>query len=221
MDKFYESEKFSYQLYHYIATGFRSIENYQGKHVLEIGSGRGGGLAFIVQYLKPVSALGIDFSRQQINFCKKNYKIEGLNYSWGDAENLPLKSESVDYIICIESSHCFGNFRTNLSEVKRVLKKGGHYFLADFLSATDRVEYEESFENLFTLVEKKDISENVLASLRIDSKRKIELINKAPYWLRRGLKRFAGIEGSTIYNQMEAGDTVYMAYHFINNSDND
>ena len=216
LDREFEDERFNYQLYHYVCTGFKSIEDYEGKHVAEIGSGRGGGLSFILKYLRPKSALGIDFSRQHFNFCKKHYDCKNLNFSWGDAENLPIKSESIDYVVCIDASHCFGNLKACLSEIDRILKKGGRFFLADFVSTADRDEYEDNFDGFLRLVEKKDISENVLMSLRLDTRRKVELIERVvPLMLRRGMKRFAAIEGSTLYNQIEAGDAVYIAYHFV------
>lgn len=210
-----ENERFSFQLYYYICTGFKSIENYEGKHVVEIGCGRGGGLMFILKHLKPKSALGIDYSRRNLDFCKKNYNDKDLSFSWGDSENLPIKSGSIDYVICIDSSHCFGNLKVSFSEIERILKKNGHFFLSDFIGTADRDDYEDNFEGFLRLVEKKDISENVLISLRLDTKRKVDLIEKhAPFGLQRGLKRFAVVEGSVLYNQLEAGDTLYMAYHF-------
>lgn len=218
IDKDYEFEQFSYQLYYYVCTGFEKILNYNGKHVLEIGSGRGGGLDFIMKTMKPVSGIGLDYSIQNINFCKRIYQTEGLTFTLGDAEVLPMKNESVDYILCIESSHCFGSFKVFLNEVKRVLKPKGHFFLADFLANGDRSEYEESFHGFLELVDQKNMTEKVLIALRLDSKRREDLIQKkAPFVLRKLLRRFAGIQGSAIYDQLEAGDTVYTGYHFIKN----
>jgi cyclopropane fatty-acyl-phospholipid synthase-like methyltransferase len=57
-----EAERFSYQLYHLVASGFKTLNNLAGLHVLEVGSGRGGGLCYVFRYLKPASAFGVDYS---------------------------------------------------------------------------------------------------------------------------------------------------------------
>ena len=218
LDKKFEVERFSYQLYDFVCTGFNTISNYAGKNVLEIGCGRGGGLGYIMKKFNPSSALGIDYSITNTNFCKRNYSMPGLTFSWGDGEKLPIKNESVDIVICIETSHCFGNLRLVLSEVQRILKKDGSFFLADFVCAVDLNDYEENFNGFISLKEKKDISENVLAALRLDSERRAETIDKkASFMFKKILKRFAAIQGSVVYNQLEAGDTLYMGYHFTNN----
>jgi cyclopropane fatty-acyl-phospholipid synthase-like methyltransferase len=38
----------------------------QGKSILDIASGRGGGLAFLAKYFYPKNAVGVDISYQQV-----------------------------------------------------------------------------------------------------------------------------------------------------------
>jgi cyclopropane fatty-acyl-phospholipid synthase-like methyltransferase len=45
----------------------------QGKTLVEIGCGRGGGLNYVVQELKPEKTFGIDISEANIQFCKKTF----------------------------------------------------------------------------------------------------------------------------------------------------
>lgn len=103
--------------------------------VLEVGSGRGGGLSYIVRYLNPSMAIGVDFSSQQIAFCQRNYNSTNIRFVEGDAAELPVEDESVDAVINVESSHCYPNFKGFIGEVARVLKPGGHFFYTDFLSS--------------------------------------------------------------------------------------
>ena len=42
-----EEERFQYQLYHFTATQMNEMVNCQGKSVLEVGCGRGGGLNYV------------------------------------------------------------------------------------------------------------------------------------------------------------------------------
>ena len=61
-----ESDRYSIQLYHYVA-GAINLEN---KAITEIGCGRGGGLVHIVKNFSPASARGIDLDNQAL---LKNY----------------------------------------------------------------------------------------------------------------------------------------------------
>lgn len=208
-----ENERFAYQLYEFLFTGFIEIK---GKNVLvDVGCGRGAGLKFLHVKHQIDKSIGLDFSSKNVQFCKKYNSLSGIQFVLADAEKMPLEDCSVDIVICVESSHCFGNFKGVLGEIERILKPKGVFLLADFVGNADKEEYEENFKNFLKLESRKDVSENVLTALKLDTARRVELIEKrAPFLLQRLMMRVAGIEGSTIYNQLEAGDTIYVAYHF-------
>lgn len=212
-----ETERYPYQLYHYVSTGLKKFPNLSNLTVVDIGCGRGGGLAYVAKYLKPANTIGIDYSKPQIDFCNKNYNFPNLSFVCADAEKLLMRNEVADIVISVESCHCFGNLRAFVSEVDRILKPGGHFFVADYLPISDVPEFEESLNSSsLEQQEKQDITENVLISLKFDSCRRKDWIERlTPFYMHRVLKRFSGIEGSNIYNQMEAGDWVYVAYHYI------
>lgn len=214
-----ENERFSYQLYHYLATGFKKNANLQGLAIVEVGSGRGGGLGYVVKNLKPDKALGVDYSKQQVEFCKKTYLLPNIAFVWGDAENLPIESGSVNMVINVESSHCYGNFDKFIREVARILKDNGTFMITDFITTGNVPIFEETLKKYLEIAEKKDITENVLLSLRFDSKRRMDLIvNRTPRFLRGILKRFSGAEGSNIYQDLEARRSVYLAYKLTKKS---
>ena len=58
--------------------------------------------------------------------------MPGLDFVHGDAENLPFPDESFDAVINVEASHIYPHFDRFLSEVKRVLRPGGHFLHVDF-----------------------------------------------------------------------------------------
>lgn len=208
-----ESERFSYQLYHFMATGFKKFTNLNTLDIVEVGSGRGGGLAYIVRNLKPNSALGVDYSFQQVEFCKKAYSYENINFVEGDAENLPINDSSVDLVINVESAHCYGNFAKFIKQVARILKPGGIFMITDFMLAEEVSSIEKILNENLELVEKKDITENVIVSLQKDSQRRMDLIaNRTPLVCRKLLKRFSGCEGSNIYQQLSSKQSLYLAY---------
>lgn len=56
---------------------------------MEVGCGRGGGLRYVTEYLKPENCIGVDYSENQVEFCKATYKeLSNLTFYHGDAENL-------------------------------------------------------------------------------------------------------------------------------------
>src|SRR2546427_8923559 len=122
-----QANRYCIQLYHHVAAAI----DLSGKDVVEVGSGRGGGASYIARYLRPRSMKGIDFSKKAIEFCRKYYAVDGLSFLQGDAENLPLADISVDVIINLESSHCYGSLTKFLSEVYRVLRPDGHFLFSD------------------------------------------------------------------------------------------
>jgi hypothetical protein len=53
-----EAERYPIALYRHVAT----LAPIEGRDVLEIGSGRGGGASYVARYLKPSRMVGIDLS---------------------------------------------------------------------------------------------------------------------------------------------------------------
>lgn len=172
-----ETERFSYQLYHIVATGFKHKTSLANLDVLEVGSGRGGGLIYILRYLNPASVTGVDYSQTQVDFCRRNYNYEGLRFIAGDAENLPIEDAKMDVVINVESSHCYGNMHKFVSEVDRVLKPEGMLLFTDFRSTSEVPDLEKALTSATLVIEeKKDITDHVLRALSLDSKRRLNLI---------------------------------------------
>ena len=92
-----------------------SISHLHNKTILEIGSGRGGGLSYLTRIGKPDRALGVDFSKTQVDFCNQVHReIENLEFIEGDATRIQalfprVETESFDYVLNVESSHCYPN----------------------------------------------------------------------------------------------------------------
>ena len=125
-----EPNRYSIQLYHQTAT--QDGVDLAGKKVLECSSGHGGGASYLSRTLKPASYTGLDFNAAGVEFCNERHKVPGLDFVHGDAENLPFPDESFDAVINVEASHIYPHFDRFLSEVKRVLRPGGHFLHVDF-----------------------------------------------------------------------------------------
>src|SRR5207302_191357 len=114
---------------------------------------------------------------------------------------LPFEDESVDAILNVESSHCYGSLPAFFGEVCRVLKPGGVFLYAD-LHASENLEDWRArlLRSGMQLGAETDITSNVLAALDLDHNRKSELIRRLiPGPLLDSFGDFAGLRGSTIY----------------------
>lgn len=205
-----ERNRYCIQLYHRVASAI----DLKVKTIVEVGCGRGGGSSFVFRYLQPKQMTSIDFSRKAIRFCQAQHKHPGLTFERGDAENLPLKDASCDAVLNVESSHCYGSMPKFLSEVARVLKPGGHFLFADFRVPEDAQKLTSLFSAAgLRVIEHENITPGVLHALTLDSRRKLEQLEKhAPKRWLKTLKRFAAIEGSDVYSHFENGTFIYDRY---------
>ncbi len=144
-----EYERFPLQMYMTAASCQGAFTSWADKTVVEVGSGRGGGLEYIHRTMKPSSSYGVDYSDNQVEFCKQSYgEIEGLAYAQGDSEKLDqvkmLEGVKADLIFNVESSHCYGNFDAFVAQVSKMLKQGGQFSMTDFRADTDLPAFETS-----------------------------------------------------------------------------
>ena len=115
--------------------------------MLECSSGHGGGASYLTRTLKPASYTGLDFNADGVAFCKKRHKLPGLDFVQGDAKNLPFPDESFDAVINVEASHIYPDFDRFVSEVKRVLRPGGHFLYVDFRNRDNFRAWESDLAN--------------------------------------------------------------------------
>lgn len=205
-----EPNRSAIQLYHHVASAVPLKE----RVILEVGCGRGGGASYVKRYLGPKRMTGIDFSAKAIRFCQASHQVDGLSFMQGDAESLPVADASWDAVLNVESSHCYGSMPAFVDQVQRVLRPGGHFLFADLRLAKD---LDRLHQNLLagglTLLEREDITPNVLAALHQDSERKLALIERSvPKRLLPAFRQFAAIDGSETYEAFRTGTMVYVRY---------
>jgi SAM-dependent methyltransferase len=203
-------DRYSVDLYRHVVGAVDA----RGMNLLEIGSGRGAGLAYLATALQAASAVGLDYAESAVRLGAARYANDRVSFVTGDAERLPFPDRQFDVIVNIESSHCYGSVRDFLDGVRRVLRSGGHFLFADFRDAEDLVGLERELgrSGLKTL-EREDVTQNVLAALDADGPRRLRLIaSMAPAYLRSSLVEFAGIPGSRIYRAFASGRTHYVRF---------
>jgi len=205
-----EPNRYSIQLYHHLAAEV----DLKGKSLLEVGSGRGGGLSYIAKTFQLKTALGVDLNERAAKFCNDFYKIDGLSFQQGNAQALAMKDESFDVVLNVESSHRYPDFNAFLGEVSRILEPGGHFLFTDFRYDWEMPELKADLEKLgFEKVFEKTITPNVVKSLALDDERRKVLIRKlAPKVLHPIALNFAGTVGSETFDWFSSGKYEYFSY---------
>ncbi len=206
-----EPERYCIQLYHRVAQAAGPIE---GKDVLEVGSGRGGGASYVHRYLKPRKVVAADFSRAAVDLANRRLGGDGLTYVEGDAEDLPFEADSFDVVLNVESSHCYPSRPRFFAEVRRVLRPGGVLSLVDIFLDDELAAMPGQLAGAGLAVESvDDISAGVVEGLRLDGPHREAMIaGNAPKALAPVVKSFAGLEGTDVYNSLRSGRLKYVLF---------
>jgi ubiquinone/menaquinone biosynthesis C-methylase UbiE len=210
LDREDEANRYCIQLYQHLTTGV----DLNGRDVLEVGCGRGGGTSFVARYLKPASMTGIDIAERAIGFCNRHYHTTGLTFARGDAVALDYGRGSFDAAINVESSHYYRSMPRFLTEVHRVLKPDGWFLFADFRKRAEMpVLRRQLVEAGFEVVQETNITGNILRALEADNERKLALIHKrVPWLLRKTFKEFAATTGSATYESFSEARWEYSSF---------
>lgn len=169
--------EFAANLYTKVATQI----DLTGLDVLEVGSGRGGGAALVAAAFGPKSLVGLDYSPNNVAFCRRVHEGPGLSFQQGDAEQLPFDDNSFDAVLNVESAHCYPHVDAFFAEVGRVLKPGGHLLFADewWAGQEDQLRAQLTGAGL-TLVSEEDMTAGIIRALRFLENKADDLLNAMP-----------------------------------------
>ena len=112
----------------------RKLKIKNGTKVLDVACGTGD-ICFEILKHHSVSVIGLDLSSNMINLAnqKAEKKNQGnLTFLQGDAENLSLDTNSIDYLTISYGFRNISNYEMALSEFYRVLKPGGILGILEF-----------------------------------------------------------------------------------------
>ncbi|MBI9042855.1 MAG: class I SAM-dependent methyltransferase [Anaerolineaceae bacterium] len=206
-----ENDRYCIQLYHHLA-GEVDLE---GKDILEIGSGRGGGASFIARYLNPKSMTGLELANNAVKFCNDHYDVPNLKFVHGDAESPQFDDNSFDVIINVESSHCYKSMSAFLNSVSRLLRPGGFFLFTDFRDIETLETMRQRLQSMgLSIIKEEDINANILKAIDLDNDRKEAMIRaKVPRYLQNLYREFAATKGTrTAYADFCNRDKVYKSY---------
>jgi ubiquinone/menaquinone biosynthesis C-methylase UbiE len=183
-----------------------------GCDVLEVSCGRGGGASFVTRTFEPQRYVGVDLSEENIRLARSRAARGGLTFEIGNAEQLDVPDAAFDVVINIEASHLYDDRGRFFNEVLRVLRPGGYFCYTDGCWADDDCS-EELLDLGFELLERLEITSNVLHALRKDSMRRAKLFDAMKdRELREEYKHWGGVVGYRAYNRFEAGQTRYFSH---------
>ena len=203
-----ESERFALQMYHRVA-GEALLE---GRQVLEIGCGRGGGARYLLRAFGPERLTAVDFAPALVRFCQSGPSDPRLEFRVGNAMDLDLPDEGFDAVVNVESSHCYPDQQAFIREVYRVLRPGGTFHYADDFARRSWNRRRRELRQLgFEILEEEDITAGVLESMRADAERRRQMVKElAPPLFREVAGHWSGLPGSEPYERLESGINRYV-----------
>jgi len=112
-----------YYTYEHLHRYYVAMDFVQDKHVLDIASGEGYGVALMAKTAKRV--VGVDVAKEAITHAQKAYQQENVEFIQGDIRSLDFPDNSFDVITCFETIEHIVEHDKAISELKRVLKPKG------------------------------------------------------------------------------------------------
>lgn len=113
----------------------KKLTKHQPKIILDVATGTGD---FAIEALKlnPEKVIGVDISEGMLEHGRKKLEKKGLSdrieLLYGDSENLPFDDNKFEAIIAAFGVRNFENLEAGLTEMHRVMKKGGKVVILEF-----------------------------------------------------------------------------------------
>ncbi len=132
----------------------RKLREFRPKTVLDIATGTGD-FAIAATKIEEAGIIGIDISEGMLKVAEKKIVKKGLadriGFQKADSENLPFDNDSFDAAIVGFGVRNFENLEKGLSEIKRVLKPGGVFFVLEF-SKPKNTPFKQLYKFYFTKI---------------------------------------------------------------------
>jgi len=155
------------------------------RRLLDIGCGNGLQTLYLHEAHGPLLVRGIDLNPMHIGMARAELArrgLAGVEFEVDDAQRLASVADaSFDAVLCVESSHHYPDKTAFLTQLRRVLRPGGRFVIADLVQRSDRApsglerrlalnhwhprRYRETAARLgMPLVEESDITDGILAA---------------------------------------------------------
>ncbi|ABK70254.1 SAM-dependent methlyltransferase [Mycolicibacterium smegmatis] len=206
-----ELNRYSIQLYHSTA----AQADVEGKRVLEVGCGHGGGASYLARTFRPATYTGLDLNSDGINFCRRRHNIAGLEFVQGDAQDLPFPDKNFDAVLNVESSHLYPRFDVFLTEVARVLRPGGYFLYTDARPRYDIPEWERALADApLQMLSQRAINFEVVRGMEKNLDALESVVDRvAPALLRDWIQKYGPARRA--YEELRENTTEYRMYCFV------
>ena len=112
-----------------------------GGKILDIASGDGDSIQFLINFLKDYEfAIGIDIDEKEIEKAQDRWKDNPITFEKMEGEKLNFLDNSFDLVNIANSLHHMQYLNKTLSEMKRVLKKGGSFLIQEMFCDGNQTE---------------------------------------------------------------------------------
>ncbi|MGC4019290.1 MAG: class I SAM-dependent methyltransferase [Muricomes sp.] len=114
------------------AWGFSFLPVKKGDHILDIGCGGGANIAKMLKDFPSSTVDGIDYSKESVLFSRKTNAHElgrRCTIRQGNVMSLPYPDQSIDVVTAFETIYFWPDLDKAFSEVRRVLKPDGIFFI--------------------------------------------------------------------------------------------
>lgn len=115
------------------------LKEIQPKKILDVATGTAD-LAIEALRLKPTQVVGVDISKEMLEFGRKKLKQKKyddiIELHLGDSENLQFEDNTFDAVTVAYGVRNFENLEKGISEIYRVLKPNGKFVVLEFSNPT-------------------------------------------------------------------------------------
>jgi demethylmenaquinone methyltransferase/2-methoxy-6-polyprenyl-1,4-benzoquinol methylase len=113
-----------------------------GDRVLDVGTGNGILLPYLSEKVRDEGkVVALDFAWNMISEAVRSRKRENLIFINGCVESLPIKDETIDCVTCLATFAHVTAKEEAISEVARVLKKGGRLYITHLMGKEELAQH--------------------------------------------------------------------------------
>lgn len=197
---------------------YRFVEKFvHSKVVADIACGVGYGCLELIN-LRAATVIGIDKSKEAINYANQHYQHKDVTYVLADATKTNLKENSVDIVTSFETLEHLPKPKLFLTEVKRILRPNGLFIVSTpnrEMSLEENPfhhqEYDlDEFKNLLSGFQLLDIYGQTPVNLQL-MRLMQKILNNLPPSLQK-LLTFRPWESPRIQHLGLSPDTFYLTY---------
>ncbi|HSW91987.1 MAG TPA: class I SAM-dependent methyltransferase [Candidatus Saccharimonadales bacterium] len=106
------------------------LHEHEPRKILDLGCGEGTFTHFLEKdFSNGLTVIGVDNTKEMIDFARSEYPT--IDFRCEDMNDLSLGDNSVDFVFSRFAVHYSDNLTETLTEIARVTKPGGRFFLKD------------------------------------------------------------------------------------------